>query len=134
MENNYIIVSARRVMCEKFANFDFYLDLQVFWGSYCHVQTCYEPTVVFTTAGMNEISPDTIRGKRWVGFLHVEEKEPGKRRRTRMRGDAVGLGRRPEGVIRLCKGPTFAATVRRRPKVGENLETGPTVERRGAGI
>ncbi|EYC27577.1 hypothetical protein Y032_0009g804 [Ancylostoma ceylanicum] len=67
---------------------------------------------------MNEISPDTIKGKRWVGSLYVEEKEPERRRRSRMRGDAVGLGRRPEGVIMLCGGSTFAATVRRRPKVG----------------
>ncbi|EYC38692.1 hypothetical protein Y032_0701g1646 [Ancylostoma ceylanicum] len=34
---------------------------------------------------MNEISPATIKGKRWVGSLYVEEEEPGRRRRTRMR-------------------------------------------------
>ncbi|EYC32443.1 hypothetical protein Y032_0003g1578 [Ancylostoma ceylanicum] len=76
------------------------------------------PTVVFTTVGINEISPDTIKGKRWVRSLSIEENEPGGRRRTRVRGDAAGLGRRSQGVIMLCKGSTFAATVRRRPKVG----------------
>ncbi|EYC34142.1 hypothetical protein Y032_0001g269 [Ancylostoma ceylanicum] len=55
---------------------------------------------------MNEISPDTIKERRWVGS-HVEEGEPGRRRRTRMRGDAVVLGRRQEGVIMLCKRYTF---------------------------
>ncbi|EYC21252.1 hypothetical protein Y032_0020g8 [Ancylostoma ceylanicum] len=73
---------------------------------------------------MNEISSDTMEGKRWVGCLYVEEKEPGRRRRKRMRGDAVGLGRRPAGVIMLCKRSTFAATVHRRPKVGGKSRSG----------
>ncbi|EYB87831.1 hypothetical protein Y032_0256g352 [Ancylostoma ceylanicum] len=76
---------------------------------------------------MNEISLANIKGKRWVGSLHVDEDEPGRRRRTRTRGDAVGLGRRSEGVIMLCNGYTFAATVRRRPKAGICPETNPTV-------
>ncbi|EYB93565.1 hypothetical protein Y032_0180g761 [Ancylostoma ceylanicum] len=75
---------------------------------------------------MNE-GPDSIKGKRWVGSPYTEEKELGKRRRTRMRGDAVGLGLRLEGVIMLCKEYTFAATERRRPKVEIRLESGPTV-------
>ncbi|EYC12442.1 hypothetical protein Y032_0047g1484 [Ancylostoma ceylanicum] len=75
---------------------------------------------------MNEISPDTIKGKIWVRSLFVEEEEPGRGRRTRMRGGAGGLSRRPEGLIMLRKGFTFAATVRRRPKAGKCLGTGPT--------
>ena len=72
---------------------------------------------MFTTVGMNEISPSSIKGKRWVGSHYVEEEEPGGRRRTRTRGDAAGLGRRPQGVITLGKGSTIAATVHRHPKV-----------------
>ncbi|EYC36496.1 hypothetical protein Y032_0890g2884 [Ancylostoma ceylanicum] len=73
---------------------------------------------------MNEISPDTIKGKRWVGSFYIEGKESGRRRRTRMRGYAVGLGRRPEGVIMLCNASTFAATVHRRLKVKEKPRNG----------
>ncbi|EYC32444.1 hypothetical protein Y032_0003g1579 [Ancylostoma ceylanicum] len=76
---------------------------------------------------MNEISPDSIKGMGPVGCLYIEEEETGRRRWTRMRGDAAGLGRLPEGVIMLSKGSTFAATVRRRLKVGKRLESGPTV-------
>ncbi|EYC31916.1 hypothetical protein Y032_0003g1305 [Ancylostoma ceylanicum] len=50
------------------------------------LRTSDGPTVVFTTVGMNEISPDSIKGNRWVGCLYIAEKEPGGRRRPRMRG------------------------------------------------
>ncbi|EYC35398.1 hypothetical protein Y032_1063g3519 [Ancylostoma ceylanicum] len=52
-----------------------------------HVKFSQWPTVVFTTAGMNEINPDSIKGKKWVGFLYNAEKETGGRGGLRMTGE-----------------------------------------------
>ncbi|EYB99806.1 hypothetical protein Y032_0120g954 [Ancylostoma ceylanicum] len=77
-------------MYENVVNFDFYLYLQVFRATlvmFKHVKFSSWPTVVFTTVGMNEISPDSIKGMGRVGCLYIEEEEPGRRRWTRMRGE-----------------------------------------------
>ena len=90
---------------------------------------------MFTTAGMNETSPDTIKGTRWVGPLYVEEEEPGRRRRTRVRGDAAGLGRRPVGGDNDMQRVHYCGNGAPASKSGEkNLETGPTVGRKGTGV
>ncbi|EYC39046.1 hypothetical protein Y032_0679g1455 [Ancylostoma ceylanicum] len=71
---------------------------------------------------MNEISSDSIKGRRWVGCLYTAEKEP----RGRASYAAVRLRRGLEVEITLCKGSTSVATVRRFLKVEKSLEKSPT--------
>ncbi|EYC21523.1 hypothetical protein Y032_0019g3876 [Ancylostoma ceylanicum] len=63
---------------------------------------------------MNEISPDNIKGKRWVGSLYVEEKEPERRRRIWMRGTLQGWagahkGDNPMQRVHFCDNGTPAS-------------------------